>query len=79
MFWPKALDLDVHVVALDARGIRRDAALEALNHTNIAAIYGFEESGAVKALVLELVEGQTLAELLASGSKLRALGEALQR
>ena len=62
-----------------ARFEREARLLATLNHTNIAAIYGFEESGAVKALVLELVEGQTLAELLASGSKLGAPGEATQR
>jgi Tol biopolymer transport system component len=36
----------------------------ALNHPNIAAIYGFEEADDVHALVLELVEGPTLAEHL---------------
>ncbi len=61
-----------------ARFEREARLLATLNHPNIAAIYGFEESGAVKALVLELVEGQTLAELLASGSRLRASGEASQ-
>ena len=34
-----------------------------VNHPNIAAIYGLEDSGTVKALVLELVEGPTLAEV----------------
>src|SRR6185295_9037777 len=33
-----------------------------LNHPNIAAIYGLEQVGDVQALVLELVEGETLAE-----------------
>src|SRR5262249_20585841 len=32
------------------------------NHPNIAAIYGLEESGSVRALVMELVEGPTLAQ-----------------
>jgi len=41
--------------------------LASLNHANIATIHGIEESGGVKALVLELVEGQTLAELVARG------------
>ncbi len=41
---------------------RREAQLLAsLNHPNIAAIYGFEDSGATHALVMELVEGPTLA------------------
>jgi Tol biopolymer transport system component len=43
-------------------------ALAALNHPNVGAIYGFEESGDVAALVLELVDGPTLAERLAAGA-----------
>jgi eukaryotic-like serine/threonine-protein kinase len=53
-----------------ARFEREAQALAALNHPNIAAIYGFEErSGATgeHALVLELVEGETLAERIARG------------
>jgi eukaryotic-like serine/threonine-protein kinase len=47
---------------------RREAqVLAALSHPNIAAIHGFEESGGVQALVLELVVGQTLADRIASG------------
>src|SRR5262249_56412070 len=41
--------------------------LAALNHRNIGQIYGLEESAGLTALVLELVEGQTLADRLASG------------
>jgi serine/threonine protein kinase/Tol biopolymer transport system component len=42
---------------------RREAqVLASLNHPNIAAIYGFEEVGDVHALILELVEGPTLAD-----------------
>jgi serine/threonine protein kinase len=42
-------------------------ALAALNHPHIGAIYGIEESGDVAALVLELIEGPTLADRLAAG------------
>src|SRR5205085_1555607 len=42
-------------------------ALAALNHPHVGAIYGVEESSDVAALVLELVDGPTLAERLASG------------
>ena len=42
---------------------RREAqVLASLNHPNIAAIYGFEDSSNVHALVMELVEGPTLGE-----------------
>ena len=41
--------------------------LASLNHPNIASIYGLEESDGVTALVLELVEGPTLAERIAEG------------
>ena len=41
--------------------------LATLNHPHIGAIYGLEEAGGVRGLVLELVEGATLAERLAKG------------
>jgi Tol biopolymer transport system component len=41
--------------------------LATLNHPHIAAIYGLEEAEGVRGLVLELVEGATLAERLAAG------------
>src|SRR5262245_26623439 len=50
-----------------ARFEREAQALAALNHPNIAGIYGLEESSGVKAFVLELVEGPTLAERIAQG------------
>jgi eukaryotic-like serine/threonine-protein kinase len=50
-----------------ARFRREAKVLASLNHPNIAAIYGLEESGGVEALVLELAEGETLAERLAGG------------
>jgi serine/threonine protein kinase/Tol biopolymer transport system component len=48
-------DLEAHVLAT-------------LNHPHIAAIYGLEEADGVRGLVLELVEGPTLAEHLVSGA-----------
>jgi serine/threonine-protein kinase len=50
-----------------ARFRREAQVLAALNHPNIAAIYGFEDSGSTHALVLELVEGPTLADRIAKG------------
>ena len=41
--------------------------LASLNHPHIGAIYGFEDSGETHALVLELVEGETLADRIARG------------
>ena len=41
--------------------------LATLNHPHIGAIYGLEEADGVRGLVLELVEGATLAERLALG------------
>ncbi|MGH9735484.1 MAG: protein kinase domain-containing protein [Candidatus Acidiferrales bacterium] len=46
---------------------REAKVLASLNHPNIAAIYGFEESGSTRALVMELVEGPTLADRIAKG------------
>jgi len=50
-----------------ARFTREAHVLAALNHPNIAAIYGVEDSGDVPALVLELVDGPTLADRIAQG------------
>jgi serine/threonine-protein kinase len=50
------------------RRFRHEAhALAALNHPNIAAIYGLEEADGVTALVMELVEGSTLADRIKQG------------
>ena len=46
---------------------REARLLAALNHPNIAAIYGFEEAQGVHYLVLELVSGETLAQRLKRG------------
>ncbi|MGB6482789.1 MAG: protein kinase [Candidatus Acidiferrales bacterium] len=51
-----------------ARFRREAQVLASLNHPNIAAIYGFEDSGATHALVMELVEGPTLAERIKGGA-----------
>jgi serine/threonine protein kinase len=50
-----------------ARFQREAKTLASLNHPHIGAIYGFEESNGIKALVLELVEGPTLADRIAQG------------
>ena len=50
-----------------ARLQREAEVLAALNHANIAQIYGLEKSDGITALVLELVEGPTLAELVSRG------------
>jgi serine/threonine protein kinase len=50
-----------------ARFEREARVLASLNHPNIAAIYSLEESGGRKILVLELVEGETLAARIARG------------
>lgn len=50
-----------------ARFEREARLLAALNHPNIGAIHGFEQSGGTHYLVLELVPGPTLAERLAEG------------
>jgi serine/threonine protein kinase len=50
-----------------ARFQREAQVLASLNHPNIGAIYGLEESNGVRALVLELVEGPTLADRIAEG------------
>jgi eukaryotic-like serine/threonine-protein kinase len=56
-----------------ARFQREAEVLASLNHPNIAHIHGLEKSGGVTALVLELVEGPTLAEHL-EGQRARGGG-----
>ena len=50
-----------------ARFQREAQVLASLNHPNIAAIQGLEESGDTRAFVLELVEEPTLADWIANG------------
>ena len=61
---PQALALDPDRV----RRFRREAqVLASLNHPNIASIHGLEEAGGIRALILEFVEGPTLADRVARG------------
>jgi len=72
------LDRDVAIKALPeafahdadrlARFQREAKTLASLNHPNIAAIYGLEESGGMTALVMELVEGDDLSQRIARGA-----------
>jgi Tol biopolymer transport system component len=50
-----------------ARFTREARILASLNHPNIAIVHGLERSGATEALVMELVDGPTLADRLAEG------------
>ena len=61
---PESFSADVERLA---RFQREAEVLASLNHPNIAAIYGLENGEGVKALVMELVEGEDLAERLARG------------
>src|SRR5207237_8253685 len=58
-----------------ARFDREAKTLASLNHPNIAHIYGLERSGPTPALVMALVEGETLADRIARGAI--AVAEAL--
>src|SRR5262245_31712615 len=51
-----------------ARFEREARVLASLNHPHIAAIFGVEHADGVRGLVLELVEGETLADRLRRGS-----------
>ncbi len=50
-----------------ARFQREAEVLASLDHPNIGQIYGIEEAGQTKALVLQLIEGPTLADKIAQG------------
>src|SRR5262245_53333944 len=72
------LDRDVAVkvlpdaVARDAdrlaRFEREAKTLAALNHSSIAQVYGLEESEGIRAIVMELVDGEDLSALIARGA-----------
>ena len=51
-----------------ARFSREAQVLASLNHPNIAHIYGLEDADGLQALVLELVEGEDLAQRIARGA-----------
>src|SRR4249919_2388642 len=51
-----------------ARFTREAQTLAALNHPNIAAIYGIEDSGPVHAIAMELVEGEDLSQRIGRGA-----------
>ena len=79
-----ALKVLLPAVACDpdlvARFSREARVLASLNHTNIAQIFGLEESHGVHAIVMELVDGPTLADRIARGAVplAEALGTARQ-
>src|SRR5688572_30030449 len=50
-----------------ARFQREAEVLASLNHPHIATVFGLEETAGVKALVMQLVEGPTLADRIAQG------------
>ena len=73
---PREWMADSHRVARLEREAR---ALAALNHSNIATIHGIEEHDGIRALVLELVEGDTLADRILAGPMTVAEAVAIAR
>jgi Tol biopolymer transport system component len=69
---PESFALDADRVA---RFTREAKTLASLSHPNIAQIFGIEESGGLRALVMELVEGEDLSAHIAGGPM--SLGDAL--
>jgi len=69
---PVALKILPDAVARDddrrIRFAREAQTLAALNHPNIAAIYGIEDSGSVHAIAMELVDGEDLSQRIARGA-----------
>jgi len=80
-------DVAIKVIPADLAGdeqrrtrfTREAKALAALNHTNIAAIYGLEEAGDVRFIVMELVDGESLQARLQRGPLPLAEGLAISR
>ncbi len=62
-----------------ARFEREAKTLASLNHPNIAQIYGVEDAGATRAIVMELVEGEELSQRIARGPMARPLALAIAR
>jgi hypothetical protein len=60
-------------LAPGARVVRSRSA--SLNHPHVGAIYGFEYGDGIRALILEFVDGPTLAERIASGLLYAAVAE----
>ncbi len=77
---PEAVAADVDRLA---RFQREAEVLASLNHPNIAQIHGLEKSAGVTGLVMELIDGPTLADRIAEGPisdrRSAALGEADRR
>src|SRR5207244_13301058 len=65
MILPPSLAVDCDRLA---RFLREAEVLASLKHPHIAAIYGLEDADGVKALVMELVEGEDLSQRIARGS-----------
>ena len=61
---PESFAVDADRVA---RFTREAKTLASLNHPNIAAIYGIEEQDGVRALVMELVDGEDLSQVISRG------------
>ena len=60
-----------------ARFEREARMLAALNHPNICTIHGLEDADGIRLLILELVEGDTLADAVANAARAHPNGGAL--